>query len=162
MQTRPVQRLLVSPLVLPPVRLLAGLAAAVAMTVGLMSCGSDEGKPPATASAAFSRLDPEQFAARMGDAAQVINVHVPYEGELEHTDAFIPFDRILGDDRLTADKRSEVFLYCKSGRMSEIAGNALNQAGYTNVSHLEGGMKAWEAAGKPLLHQQTETPTDNH
>lgn len=152
MNTRPVRR--------PLVCLLAGLAAAAL----LVSCGSDESKPAATTKAAFSRLDPQQFAAGMEGADQVINVHIPYEGELEHTDAFIPFDRILGDARLTADKNSEVFLYCRSGRMSEIAGNVLNQAGYTKVSHLEGGMQAWEAAGKPLLHkpQPNGTPTDVH
>ena len=122
------------------------------MMLGLAACGSDEG--PSAPPAAFGRLDPEAFATRMGNAgAQVINVHIPYEGELEATDAFIPFDRIMGDDRLPADKDSEVLLYCMSGRMSETAGKALNQAGYTNVSHLEGGMKAWEAAGKPLIHK---------
>lgn len=155
-----------------PVRLLAGLAAVALL---LVSCGSDDSEPEAsgsdaggsaaTATAAFGRLDPEQFAARMGNSgAAVINVHIPYEGELEDTDAFIAFDSIVGDARLPADKDSEVLLYCMSGRMSETAGNALNQAGYTNVSHLEGGMKAWEAAGRQLLHkpQSSEAPTDAH
>jgi rhodanese-related sulfurtransferase len=137
-------------------RLLLGLAAGAAMVIGLAACGSDEG--PSAPPAAFGRLDPEEFATRMDDpGAQVINVHIPYEGELEATDAFIPFDRILGDDRLPADKDTEVLLYCMSGRMSETAGKALNDAGYTNVSHLEGGMKAWEAAGKPLTHN-SQTP----
>jgi rhodanese-related sulfurtransferase len=130
-------------------RLFLCLSVSAAVVVGLASCGSDEGRPSA---AAFGRLEPEQFSTRMqDDAAQVINVHIPYEGELEHTDAFIPFDRIVGDPQLPADKGSEVLLYCMSGRMSETAGKELIQKGYTNVSHLEGGMKAWEAAGKPLL-----------
>jgi rhodanese-related sulfurtransferase len=138
------------------------LAVTAAMVIGL-ACGSDEGGP--SPAAALTRLDPEAFATRMGDSdAQVINVHIPYEGELENTDAFIPFDRIVGDAQLPADKGSEVLLYCRSGRMSETAGKALNQAGYTNVSHLEGGMKAWEAAGKPLIHkpQTGESTGDAH
>jgi rhodanese-related sulfurtransferase len=90
--------------------------------------------------------------------AKVINVHVPYEGELDGTDAFVHFERILGDAALPADKGSEVLLYCMTGRMSEIAGNALlSQAGYTNVAHLEGGMKAWEAAGRPLIHDKNHS-----
>jgi rhodanese-related sulfurtransferase len=135
---------------MPIQRLFLCLSVVAAMVVGLVSCGSDDGRP--SSATAFERLDPEQFAARMAkDAAHVINVHIPYEGELEHTEAFIPFDRIVGDAQLPADKGSEVLLYCMSGRMSETAGKELIQKGYTNVSHLEGGMKAWEAAGKPLL-----------
>jgi rhodanese-related sulfurtransferase len=143
-------------------QLVVGLALGAVLAFGSVSCGSDGGgssptaggNQPAQDSARFTRLDPEQFAARMANAdAHVINVHIPYEGELENTDAFIPFDRIVGDPRLPSDNASEVLLYCKSGRMSETAGEALNKAGYTNVSHLEGGMKAWEAAGKPLVHR---------
>jgi phage shock protein E len=106
----------------------------------------------AAATAPFARLDPATFADRMGDkGAVLINVHVPYEGELEKTDAFIPFDHIVGDTRLPKDKDTEVLLYCRSGRMSEIAGDALHAAGYTRLAHLEGGMRGWEAAGRKLI-----------
>ncbi|MDQ1516949.1 MAG: hypothetical protein QOE80_2779 [Actinomycetota bacterium] len=106
----------------------------------------------AAATAPFARLDPATFADRMGDKGVVlINVHVPYEGELAKTDAFIPFDHIVGDTRLPKDKDTEVLLYCRSGRMSEIAGDALHAAGYTRLAHLEGGMRGWEAAGRKLI-----------
>jgi rhodanese-related sulfurtransferase len=130
-----------------------GLAVGAVLMLGSVACGSND---PAFAPkmSVFTRLDPEQFAARMGDAhADVINVHVPYEGELEKTNALIPFDRIVGDPRLPKDKNSEILLYCRSGRMSEMAGEALVKEGYTNVSHLEGGMKAWEESGKPIIHK---------
>ncbi len=142
---------------------LLGLTIVAGLGTGLASCSSGhEVHPTATDRAAGDQatptlvhLDPEQFAGRMADAgAAVINVHIPYEGELEGTDAFIPFDRIVGDTELPADKGSEVLLYCMSGRMSEIAAAALLKAGYSNVSHLEGGMRAWESAGKPLLHNK--------
>ena len=145
------------------------LVRALAMAAVLLvtaSCGAGNGgsltkaahqKPSTQTGAAFIRLDPEQFAAWIGyPTAFVINVHVPYEGELEHTDVFIPFDRILQDSRLPADKDTEIFLYCKTGHMSAIAGEALSRAGYRHVSHLEGGMKAWEAAGKPVIHKPQE------
>jgi phage shock protein E len=103
--------------------------------------------------AAFARLDPAAFAERMQDKdAVLINVHIPYEGELEQTDAFIPFDKIVGDSRLPSDKGKEILLYCRSGRMSEEAGTALRAAGYKNIAHLEGGMRGWEAAGRQLIH----------
>lgn len=108
---------------------------------------------------AFARLDPAAFADRMQDnGAVVINVHIPYEGELDQTDEFIPYDKILDDPKLPRDKSSEILLYCRSGRMSEEAGIALHSAGYTNVSHLEGGMRGWEAAGRQLVHNPAHAP----
>ncbi|MCA1844127.1 MAG: rhodanese-like domain-containing protein [Actinobacteria bacterium] len=126
--------------------------------------GKESAPAPATASQAFARLDPTAFADHMKDKdAVLIDVHVPYEGELENTDAFIPFDKIVGDSRLPKDKDAEILLYCRTGRMSEEAGNALHNAGYTNLSHLEGGMRGWEAAGHKLIqnpaHAAPETAT---
>ena len=139
------------------------LVMAAAVLLVTASCDTGKGGSPTKAAhhqestppaAAFARLDPDQFAAWLGyPTAFVINVHVPYEGELEHTDVFIPYDRILEDSRLPADKDAEIFLYCKTGHMSAIAGDALSRAGYRHVSHLEGGMQAWEAAGKPVIHR---------
>jgi len=137
----------------------------VALLAGCSSAGQKSstanGKEPAQAAAAFARLDPGAFAERMKDKdATVINVHIPYEGELEQTDAFIPFDKILGDSRLPKDKHSEILLYCRTGRMSEEAGNALHAAGYTNLAHLEGGMRGWEAAGRKLIQNPAHATGD--
>jgi rhodanese-related sulfurtransferase len=99
-------------------------------------------------------LDPEAFAARIArPEATVINVHVPYEGEIEGTDHLIPFDAIAGDARLPADKGAEIVLYCRTGRMTVTAAKTLDDAGYTHLYDLKGGMRAWEAAGKPLIHR---------
>jgi rhodanese-related sulfurtransferase len=142
------------------------VCAAVVAVLAATGCSSSEGKPSAAGSResaatsgqaapgteSFARLEPAAFAGRMGDkGAVLINVHVPYEGEIERTDAFIPYDRIVGDTRLPTGKSTEILLYCRSGRMSEMAGKALHDAGYTNLAHLEGGMRAWEATGRTLL-----------
>ena len=136
----------------------AALAAAIVAAAVMAGCGSGGGSSSsakgeaASTSQPFARLDPAAFSARMGNkGAVLINVHVPYEGELPHTDAFIPFDHVVGDTRLPKNKHTEVLLYCRTGRMSEIAANALHGAGYTRLAHLEGGMRAWEASGHPLL-----------
>jgi phage shock protein E len=101
----------------------------------------------------FARLDPAAFEERMkNEPAVVINVHIPYEGELAGTDEFIPYDKIKGHPRLPKDKNTEILLYCRSGSMSEEAGVDLHEEGYTNIAHLEGGMKAWEASGRKITY----------
>ena len=43
-----------------------------------------------------------------------------------------------------------VILHCASGGRSALAAWTLQSLGYKNVAHLDGGFKAWQAAGKPV------------
>jgi rhodanese-related sulfurtransferase len=84
----------------------------------------------------------------------LINVHIPYEGELPQTDLFIPFDQIAGHlDELPA-KDAPIVLYCRSGSMSTTAGAELAGLGYTNIYEVDGGFNAWVAAGNELLQNK--------
>lgn len=103
----------------------------------------------------YASLSAGDFETRMSESAFVVNVHRPYEGEIDGTDAFIDYDEIVGDRRLPSDTDTPVLLYCRTGRMSATAADALVGAGYSDVAHLEGGMEAWEAAGMPVLRQQS-------
>jgi rhodanese-related sulfurtransferase len=81
-----------------------------------------------------------------------VNVHIPYEGEIAQTDAFIPFDQIEPSlSQFPQDRSDEVVLYCRSGSMSAIAARSLVEAGYTQVYNLDGGFRAWQAQGYPLI-----------
>ncbi len=83
-----------------------------------------------------------------------VNVHVPYEGEVRDTDAFIVYDKIAENlDQLPKDKNAEIILYCRSGRMSEIAGRELIRLGYTRVRHLAGGMIDWKKNGYEIIEK---------
>lgn len=82
----------------------------------------------------------------------LINTHIPYEGELSQTDAFIPYNEIEANlSQLPADKNARIVLYCRSGRMSTEAAQTLVNLGYTNVVEVDGGMQAWETAGNELI-----------
>lgn len=82
----------------------------------------------------------------------LINVHLPYEGDIRGTDLSVPFDRVRDHlDRLPPDRSAKLVVYCRSGRMSTIAARELVARGYTNVWHLAGGMIAWARAGYPIV-----------
>lgn len=144
-------------LLIPPVALL--LAAATA-------CGSGEREeagtdaPPAavgqsveTEDGFYVNVTPAELGAML-DAKDfaLVNVHIPYEGEIEGTDLFIPYDQIaerLGE--LPSAKDARIVVYCRSGGMSAIAARTLVSSGYANVWNLDGGMIAWQETGYPLL-----------
>lgn len=81
-----------------------------------------------------------------------VNVHVPYEGEITETDAFVPYDKVEQQlHLLPAKKNAKIVLYCMSDRMSTIAAETLARIGYTNVWNLKGGMVDWRHRGYSLL-----------
>ena len=83
----------------------------------------------------------------------VLNVHTPYEGKLEKTDAIIEdWENIAAhQDQLPKDKHTPILVYCRSGRMSTSAAKQLQDLGYTNIYNLDGGMKAWETENYPII-----------
>lgn len=82
----------------------------------------------------------------------LINVHTPYEGEIEKTDTFIAYNDLANNSALLPfDKTTLIILYCKTGRMSAEALVSLQKLGYTNVRHLDGGMDAWSKQGGKVM-----------
>jgi len=83
---------------------------------------------------------------------ELVNVHIPYAGEIEQTDTFVPFDKVEQNiASFPADKSAKIVVYCRSGGMSAISAAELVRLGYTNVWNLDGGMNAWVASGQKLL-----------
>jgi rhodanese-related sulfurtransferase len=55
------------------------------------------------------------------------------------------------------DKSKPLVLYCGGGFRSALAAEALQKMGYTNAISLDGGWRAWNAAGLPV-EKPTESP----
>ena len=126
--------------------LLIAISVAATATLG----GSTE-----AAEVKFTTLTSFQLAAMLETKDFFfVNVHTPYEGEIKNTDAFIVFDTIADNlDKLPQDKTAKIVLYCRSGRMSEIAARQLTQLGFSQVSHLSGGMIDWKKSGYEIVEK---------
>ena len=144
-------------------KLTSALILSAAVMVGCASSASDtDMRPtPAKPTGSVTLLAPVDFQSSITRSdVFVVNVHTPYEGEIEGTDAFIPFDEIQEHAvELPTDKSAPLYIYCRSGRMSAEATPDLQRLGYTNIIDLAGGMQAWEEAGLPLVHRQAVRPT---
>lgn len=53
------------------------------------------------------------------------------------------------EDRVP-DKKAELILYCGGGFRSALSADNLQKMGYTSVSSMAGGWRAWQAAGAPV------------
>jgi len=107
------------------------------------------------AGGSYGELSPGELSGALATKDfTLINAHVPDEGEIAGTDAFIPYDRIGEDTARLPGDRAAIVLYCRTGRMSAEAATTLVRLGYRNVSHLAGGMEAWQAGGYPIQERQ--------
>ena len=102
----------------------------------------------------YADITVDQLADMMPDKDfTLVNVHIPYQGEIPETDLFIPFDEIAENVDQLPDKDATVVLYCRSGSMSTTAAEALADLGYTNILEVDGGFNAWKEAGNQLLDE---------
>lgn len=146
---------------------LVALALVLVSISGAAACGSSApetatptkepggavGRRVETSGGSYTDVTPTELRSMLERTDVIlVNVHIPYEGEIDGTDLFIPYDQI---DRRLEDlpQRRDVpiVVYCRSGRMSAIAAEALVREGYTNVWNLAGGMEAWRDAGLPIV-----------
>jgi rhodanese-related sulfurtransferase len=96
-------------------------------------------------------LPPAQLAEMLeGDEVELIDVRRPHEWEAGH----IPGARRVEVNDLPAaaeqlDRDRPIVLYCRSGSRSELAADALSEAGF-DAHALAGGISAWAEEGRPL------------
>ena len=113
------------------------------------------------AKARTENLTPEQVAREAAEGAVLVDLREPAELENEgmiegaihaprgmlefYADPNSPYHR----EELDPNRRT--ILYCASGGRSALGAAALGELGYADVGHLDGGIKAWRADGRPVV-----------
>lgn len=59
-------------------------------------------------------------------------------------------DPLSPDHRDEFEPQRRLILYCANGNRSALAADTLVQLGFRDVAQLDGGLKAWKAAGRPV------------
>lgn len=120
----------------------------------LVGCQSKQvsGIDVSVAGGSYKNVEPKELNSMLKKKDFVlINVHIPFAGNIAKTDFSIPYDQIEQNlSQLPADKDAKILLYCRSGHMSQVAAEKLISLGYTNIWNLKGGMNDWEQAGFDL------------
>ena len=83
-----------------------------------------------------------------GEKLLLLDVREPHEhADFNIGGTLLPLGQVqaLQVDDIEDWKDKEVIIYCRSGNRSGQACNILEQAGFTNVSNLVGGMLDWQA-----------------
>lgn len=99
-------------------------------------------------------LTPEALSALVGQSAPPLLLDVRTNREYAKAHISGAVSMPLGTEHTAVEqypKDGEVVLICKTGHRSQAAAITLLQAGFTNVSHLQGGMDAWRRTHHPTV-----------
>lgn len=101
-------------------------------------------------------LNPADFEQKVKATpeAQLIDVRTPGEvaaGKLPACTNINYSSDNFKDQLASLDKSKPVFVYCAVGGRSGRAANMLSQMGFSEVYDLDGGIKAWQLAGKNIV-----------
>lgn len=131
--------------------LLIALILLATLTACQSRVGEITGKVVSTADGSYTNITPAELDTLLRNKDFIlVNVHIPFAGDIADTDLSIPYNQISAPENLAqlpTDKNAKIILYCRSGRMSTISAEELVSLGYTNIWNLDGGMDAWEQAG---------------
>ena len=120
----------------------------VLVALGVSGCGS-------TGTAAVSNVDSSGFQQAISQPGVVVidgctpdefaGGHIAGAQNINVEDA--SFSTTIG----ALDKQTTYAVYCRSGRRSAVATDAMAQAGFTSLVNLNGGVADWTASGGQLV-----------
>ena len=103
-------------------------------------------------------VTPDQLKAELAAGKDIVFLDVrqtserPIMGLITADDIHVPRGFLeIKTYSAIPDRDADIVVYCGKGIRSAFAANTLKAMGYTQVRNLEGGAKAWKAAGNPTV-----------
>jgi rhodanese-related sulfurtransferase len=106
----------------------------------------------ADAKTRIREITAQQAADEQRAGALLIDVREAEEFAKDHAASAVPLSRGTLELKIEAqapDPATPIICYCGGGSRSALAAESLKRMGYTNVSFLIGGFKAWKDANLP-------------
>lgn len=112
------------------------------------------------AKAGVENLTPTQVADEIKNAeVLLVDIREPNETEQEIIEGALLAPRGMLEfyadpstpyhlEEFERDRR--IVLYCSAGSRSALGAQTLQEIGYSNIAHLDGGIKGWKEAGYPV------------
>jgi sulfur-carrier protein adenylyltransferase/sulfurtransferase len=102
----------------------------------------------------IEEIQPFEAAEEIKGGVVLIDTREPHEYQEAHLEGgkLVP-PAMLADEIATAapDKSARTLVYCRSGKRSAAATEAMLAMGYTDVASVEGGIIAWQEQGLPVV-----------
>jgi rhodanese-related sulfurtransferase len=103
-------------------------------------------------------VDIEEYKRMLaaGDAGQLVDVREDSEWQAAHAAGAIHLSKGIIErdiEKTFPDKDTKLVLYCGGGFRSALATDNLQKMGYRNILSLDGGWRAIEVSGLPLIGQ---------
>lgn len=98
-------------------------------------------------------IDEYKRLAASADKPLLVDVREDSEWQAAHASGAVHIGKgVIERDIETRvpDKAAKIVLYCGGGFRSALAADALARMGYSSVLSLDGGWRAWQAAGLPV------------
>ncbi len=116
----------------------------------------------ADARSRIREIEPEQMAEKLAENPTIIDVREPHEFVSGHIPGAVCIPRgvlefqvdahpaVNGEqDPALVDKNQPLYIYCLTGGRAALAADSLQRMGYTNVTSIAGGWKAWSEKKLP-------------
>jgi rhodanese-related sulfurtransferase len=128
------------------------------LVLGVVAAGFLFRLPEARADGATRNLSPAQARAMIGGQAGkpdfvILDVRTPGEFGTERIDGSVLVDYNSGNFRSDVealDRGKTYLVYCRTGNRSKGAIRVMEEAGFRNLYHLDGGILEWKEAGFPV------------